>query len=50
MKEYTFNITLKFTQSATAESKEKALGEIRESFYQDYGLHLEDDDIKYIED
>ena len=46
MKDYSAEISLTFSEVGEAETKEEAIQLIKDNFYNDYGLHLTDDEIK----
>ena len=48
MTEYTFEITTKFSESAWANSKNKAREMVKENFYEDFGIDIEDSEMKLI--
>tara|TARA_R110001583_G_scaffold38420_1_gene124201 strand:- start:183 stop:347 length:165 start_codon:yes stop_codon:yes gene_type:complete len=51
MKEYYSNITIKFGgNNLEANSKKEYLELIKEQFYEDYGINLDDNEIEIIEE
>ena len=51
MKEYYSNITIKFGgNNLEANSKEEYIELIKEQFYEDYGINLDDNEIEIIEE
>ena len=46
MKDYHAEISITFSEVGEAETKEKAIQLIKDNFYEEYGLHLTDDEIK----
>jgi len=46
MKGYHAEISITFSEVGEAETKEKAIQSIKDNFYEEYGLHLTDDEIK----
>ena len=49
-KEYLYIIKIEFGGQVNATSKKQARDIIRDNFYEDYGLELEDEEIKIEED
>ena len=46
MKDYHAEISLTFSEVGEAETEEEAIQVIKNNFYEEYGLHLTDDEIK----
>lgn len=47
-RDYEFEITVKWSQSMPATSKAEAKRMIIESFYEEYGINLDEGEIKYL--
>jgi len=47
-KDYEFEITLKFTQIMSAENQKQALKIVKETFFEDYGITLKNNEIELI--
>jgi len=47
-KDFTYEVTLKFTQICTETTKAKAIEQLKNCFHEDYNIWLEDDEIKLI--
>lgn len=51
MKEYFSNITLKFSgNNLEADNKEQYIEFLKEQFYEEYGIILDDDEIEIVEE
>ena len=51
MKKYYSNITLKFSGNGIeADNKEQYIEFLKEQFYEEYGISLDDDEIEIIEE
>lgn len=48
-KDYTFNVTIKFSNTISAESKEEAIAILREMFKQDHNIDLDYNEIEFVE-
>ena len=46
MKDYHAEISITFSEVGEAENEEKAIQKIKEEFFNEYGLHLTDEEIK----
>ena len=46
IKDYHAEISIDFSEVGEAETKEEAIQVIKNNFYNEYGLHLTDDEIK----
>ena len=45
MKDYHAEISITFSEVGEAENEEKAIRKIKEEFFNEYGLHLTDEEI-----
>lgn len=45
-KDYTFEVTLTFTQSLNAPSKEQAIERLKKDFYDEFKIQITDKEIK----
>lgn len=48
-KDYTFNVTIKFSNTISAESKEEALEILKQVFSENHNIDLEDYEIEFVE-
>jgi hypothetical protein len=46
-KDYRFNVDIGFYQSVPACSKKEAIAILKDTFYEEYGLELQDSEIKF---
>ena len=48
-KNYTIDIDLKFTQVLSAKNKKEAIEQVEVSFYEDYGIDVLPEEMKFVD-
>lgn len=47
-KEFEVGVNIRFSQIESAPTKQKAVEKVKESFYEEYGLELDDKEIEFV--